>query len=113
MQGMLRLLKNSEIRETRHIAVREVLTLAQSLCISYTPWVKNLLILQNTDAGAFALVSAMLKANASQAYPSKYNRTAGFIPDRYQEFPKKIPRNSRRNHRNAGGQMAETRCLES
>ena len=65
MQGMLRLLKNSEIRvDQAHIAFHEVLTLAQSLCISYTPWVKNLLILQNTDAGAFALVSAMLKANA-------------------------------------------------
>lgn len=73
VQGILKLLKTGEIELLQvKSTFEEILTLANSLTLSMTPWVKNLFVLQNTEQTAFDIVSLMIKANV---FPSEVAAT--------------------------------------
>ncbi|OMJ70471.1 hypothetical protein SteCoe_31544 [Stentor coeruleus] len=64
LQGVFWLLKYEKINATKaKSSVEEILTLYSSPKLSYTPWVKNLLLLQNSDIVAFEIVSMLISHN--------------------------------------------------
>jgi Las1-like len=64
IQGLLYMFKKEKISAVQlKNSVQEVITLSPGMCLCYTPCIKHLLVMQNTDQTAYEILEILLKAN--------------------------------------------------